>query len=75
LKFYKTSFEERNDIYVREVIDLAKKVLDKALIKSGWKPEDLDYIITVSCTGIMIPSLDAYLINVKITPEICTTSC
>jgi predicted naringenin-chalcone synthase len=25
--------------------------------------EDLDYIITVSCTGIMIPSLDAYLIN------------
>jgi len=23
----------------------------------------LDYIITVSCTGIMIPSLDAYLIN------------
>ena len=24
---------------------------------------DLDFIITVSCTGIMIPSLDAYLIN------------
>jgi predicted naringenin-chalcone synthase len=63
LKFYKTSFEERNDIYSREVIDLGEKVLDKALKKSGWKPEDLDYIITVSCTGIMIPSLDAYLIN------------
>jgi predicted naringenin-chalcone synthase len=62
LKFYKTSFEERNDIYSREVIDLGEKVLDKAL-KNRWKPEDLDYIITVSCTGIMIPSLDAYLIN------------
>tara|TARA_R110000868_G_scaffold16056_6_gene72570 strand:+ start:57532 stop:58602 length:1071 start_codon:yes stop_codon:yes gene_type:complete len=61
--FTKTSFEERNDIYVREVIDLGEKVLEKALLKSGWKPEDLDYIITVSCTGIMIPSLDAYLIN------------
>jgi predicted naringenin-chalcone synthase len=61
--FTKTSFEERNDIYSREVIDLGEKVLDKALKKSGWKPEDLDYIITVSCTGIMIPSLDAYLIN------------
>jgi predicted naringenin-chalcone synthase len=61
--FTKTSFEERNDIYVREVIDLGEKVLQKALQKANWKPEDLDYIITVSCTGIMIPSLDAYLIN------------
>jgi alkylresorcinol/alkylpyrone synthase len=61
--FESTSFEEKNDIYVREVIDLGEKVLDKALKKAGWLPENLDYIITVSCTGIMIPSLDAYLIN------------
>ena len=61
--FTKTSFEERNDIYVREVIELGEKVLEKALTKANWKPTDLDYIITVSCTGIMIPSLDAYLIN------------
>ena len=61
--FTKTSFAERNDIYIREVIDLGQKVLEKALAKANWKPEDLDYIITVSCTGIMIPSLDAYLIN------------
>jgi predicted naringenin-chalcone synthase len=61
--FTKTSFEERNDIYVQEVIDLGEKVLKKALKKANWLPEDLDYIITVSCTGIMIPSLDAYLIN------------
>jgi len=61
--FEKTSFEEKNDIYVREVIDLGEKVLSKALEKAQWLPEDLDYIITVSCTGIMIPSLDAYLIN------------
>lgn len=61
--FTKTSFEERNDIYVQEVIELGEKVLEKAMQKANWKPEDLDYIITVSCTGIMIPSLDAYLIN------------
>lgn len=61
--FTKTSFEERNEIYVREVIDLGEKVLTKALHKANWKPTNLDYIITVSCTGIMIPSLDAYLIN------------
>ena len=61
--FENTSFEEKNDIYMREVIDLGEKVLDKALKKAQWLPEDLDFIITVSCTGIMIPSLDAYLIN------------
>ncbi|TRX35727.1 type III polyketide synthase [Flavobacterium sp. ZT3R18] len=61
--FTNASFEGRNDIYVREIIDLGEKVLDKALKKADWAPQDLDYIITVSCTGIMIPSLDAYLIN------------
>ncbi|WP_264564171.1 type III polyketide synthase [Flavobacterium sp. N3904] len=61
--FTKTSFEERNDIYVREAIVLGEKVLEKALKKANWEPKELDYIITVSCTGIMIPSLDAYLIN------------
>ncbi|RZK73414.1 MAG: type III polyketide synthase [Pedobacter sp.] len=61
--FTKSSFEERNDIYIREGIKLAAECLSKALEKSAWTPEDLDYIITVSCTGIMIPSLDAYLIN------------
>ena len=61
--FTKTSFEERNDIYVREIIELGEKVLKKTLQKANWNPQDLDYIITVSCTGIMIPSVDAYLIN------------
>ena len=61
--FLNTSFEEKNDIYVREVIKLAEGALLKSLEKANLQPEDIDYIITVSCTGIMIPSLDAYLIN------------
>ncbi len=61
--FTKTSFEEKNDIYSREVVKLAEKSLVKALNKAQLKPTDIDYIITVSCTGIMIPSMDAYLIN------------
>ena len=61
--FTATSFEEKNNIYVREVKKLGASVLKKALAESQWEPETLDYIITVSCTGIMIPSLDAYLIN------------
>ncbi|WP_300437522.1 type III polyketide synthase [Christiangramia sp.] len=61
--FTATSFEDKNNIYVREVKKLGGNVLKKALDNSGWEPNSLDYIITVSCTGIMIPSLDAYLIN------------
>lgn len=61
--FTATSFEEKNDIYAREVVILGEQVLDKALKKANWDSQTLDYIITVSCTGIMIPSLDAYLIN------------
>lgn len=61
--FTSTSFEDKNAIYVREVKKLGKSVLNKALNNAAWSAESLDYIITVSCTGIMIPSLDAYLIN------------
>ena len=57
------SFEERNAIYSREMIVLGEQVLQKALNQAKWSPQSIDYIITVSCTGIMIPSLDAYLIN------------
>jgi alkylresorcinol/alkylpyrone synthase len=61
--FSELNFEQRNDIYIREGIKLGKQCLSESLAKADWKAQDLDYIITVSCTGVMIPSLDAYLIN------------
>lgn len=61
--FTNSSFEERNDIYIREITKLGKQCLENALEKASWEPTDIDFIITVSCTGIMIPSVDAYLIN------------
>ena len=61
--FTATSFQEKNDIYSREVVKLAEASLKKALGKARLIATDIDYIITVSCTGIMIPSMDAYLIN------------
>ncbi|HET7361561.1 MAG TPA: type III polyketide synthase [Salinimicrobium sp.] len=61
--FTATSFEAKNNIYSREIKKLGSKVLNQALVKSDWNPGSIDFIITVSCTGIMIPSLDAYLIN------------
>lgn len=61
--FTATSFEDKNAIYSREAKKLGTSVLKKALKQAAWQAQDLDIIITVSCTGIMIPSLDAYLIN------------
>ncbi|MFD2562283.1 type III polyketide synthase [Aquimarina rubra] len=61
--FTATSFEEKNNIHIREVKKLGNSVVKKALDQAGWDSKSLDYIITVSCTGIMIPSLDAYIIN------------
>lgn len=61
--FTVTSFEDKNNIYKREVVQIAEQAFIKSLQKANLQPADIDYIITVSCTGIMIPSLDAYLIN------------
>jgi alkylresorcinol/alkylpyrone synthase len=44
-------------------VRLAGKVAQDCLEKAGLRAEDIDLIITVSCTGVMIPSVDAYLIN------------
>lgn len=61
--FNPSTFEDRNRIYIKEGIKLGVQCLQNALTKANWKPGDIDFLITVSCTGIMIPSLDAYLIN------------
>lgn len=61
--FSRLTFEERNQIYAKEAVTLSKNVLKKALKNAALQPNDLDFIITISCTGIMIPSIDAHLIN------------
>jgi len=61
--FNTPSFGERNKIYIREAIKLGRECVENALSRASWEAVEIDYLITVSCTGIMIPSLDAYLIN------------
>jgi alkylresorcinol/alkylpyrone synthase len=55
---YKTNQE-----YMQHAIKLGQEAAEKCLERAGIGPEDVDLIITVSCTGFMIPSLDAHLIN------------
>lgn len=49
--------------YKTHSIELGREVAVSALTQAGLGARDIDLLITVSCTGIMIPSLDAYLIN------------
>jgi alkylresorcinol/alkylpyrone synthase len=49
--------------YQAHAVDLGTRVARECLSRAGLAPTDVDYVIAVSCTGVMIPSLDAYLIN------------
>ncbi len=49
--------------YQEHARGLARQVARRCLKHAELQPGDIDLIITVSCTGYMIPSLDAYLIN------------
>src|SRR5690349_10325622 len=57
------SLTQKNAEYREHAIALARKVAEEALARAKRKPADVDMIITVSCTGFMIPSVDAYLIS------------
>src|SRR5882724_4069855 len=57
------SLEKTNQEYVQHAIELGQRCAEECLRRAGMTPQDIDMIITVSCTGFMIPSLDAHLIN------------
>ncbi|MEU7955666.1 type III polyketide synthase [Micromonospora humida] len=56
-------FEERNRIYEIESKKRCPGVIEQALAHAGVTARDIDAIIYVSCTGFMMPSLTAWLIN------------
>ena len=52
-----------NNEYIEHAVKLGREAAEKCLERAGLRPDEIDLIITVSCTGFMIPSLDAHLIN------------
>jgi alkylresorcinol/alkylpyrone synthase len=57
------SLELTNQEYMKHAIELGQRAAEECLNRAKMSPQDIDMIITVSCTGFMIPSLDAHLIN------------
>jgi 1,3,6,8-tetrahydroxynaphthalene synthase len=56
-------FEARNLIYEREAKQRVPPVIDIALRNAGLGVNDIDLLVYVSCTGFMMPSMTAWLIN------------
>ncbi len=56
-------FEIRNRLYEAEAKARVPGVVRRALAHAEVEPGDIDLIVYVSCTGFMMPSLTAWLIN------------
>jgi alkylresorcinol/alkylpyrone synthase len=57
------SLEQTSKEYQEHAVKLGRKVASDCLKNAGIAASDVDMLITVSCTGVIIPSLDAFLIN------------
>ena len=58
-----TGFQHRNQVFEAEAKKRMPAVVDDALANAGLAVIDIDAIVLVSCTGFMMPSLTAWMIN------------
>lgn len=59
--FTPTSLTETSRRYRQHATELGVRLLAETLDASSIKPTEVDILITTSCTGYMIPSVDAYM--------------
>lgn len=52
-----------NSEYIEHAVELGREAAEKCLSHARLRADQVDLVITVSCTGFMIPSLDAHLMN------------
>jgi len=58
-----TGFGHRNQVFEAEAKKRIPAVAADALANAGLTPDDIGLIVFVSCTGFMMPSLTAWMIN------------
>lgn len=61
--FSARSFDESNGLYRKEAVRYAIEIVGRALKAAGVSPQEIDFLVSTSCTGLMSPSINAYLIN------------
>ncbi len=61
--FRARTIDERMTTYAREAPRLAEIAATRALSSAGLSPSDVDLVISVSCTGYLVPALDVRLAN------------
>lgn len=52
-----------NREYGTRVVALSEDASRRAIAAAGLEPKDIDLVLSTSCTGFMIPALDAHLVN------------
>lgn len=57
------SLDQTSQDYRKAVLTLAEAAIQGVLQKADWRAASVDFIISVSCTGFMIPSMDAHLLH------------
>ncbi len=58
-----SGFTHRSRIYEREGRKMSSKAAQAAINNANLNNDDIDMVIVTSCTGFMMPSLTAHLIN------------
>ncbi len=49
--------------FQRGALELSEAAARRALAAAGWRPADVDFVATTTCTGRMTPSVDAHLVR------------
>ncbi|MDT5348559.1 MAG: alkylresorcinol/alkylpyrone synthase [Mycobacterium sp.] len=66
-----TGFTEANNAYIEVAEDLGEQAVLSALAAANIEPHEVDAIVTVSSTGIAVPTIDARLISrVGLRPDV-----
>src|SRR5262249_19817103 len=59
----KRGLGERMELYKTPAIARARDLAARALARGSRRADEIDLLVTVSCTGVLLPSLDAYLVD------------
>jgi alkylresorcinol/alkylpyrone synthase len=59
--FSAADFETQNDRYAEIARSAGIELARRALASAGLRPQEVDLVVSVSCTGFMIPAVEAYV--------------